>query len=230
MPDLKKFELTPAVSILLAGVLIAAAIIFTNTRTAAAPVAAADIPAPAANANVHAPSASDHVRGSLSAPIVLIEYSDFQCPFCSLVDPTIKRIVSESNGQIAWVYRHLPLESIHPQARPAALASECVFEQLGDNGFWAFGDKLFANQKLMNSAYYAQVAGELGADVQKFNACVASEKYASKIDANAQEAMQNGGQGTPYTILFSKKEQVGVSGALPYETFSAVIKAFRDRQ
>src|SRR3990167_7895499 len=104
MSDHKKFEISPSVSILVAGVLIAGAIVFVNARPApAAALAGADqngaLPA---NADVPAPSADDHVIGDINAPTVLIEYSDFQCYYCMQVYPTIKKIVEESNGQIAW--------------------------------------------------------------------------------------------------------------------------------
>ncbi len=89
------------------------------------------------------PSSNEHLVGSATAPVVLIEYSDYQCPFCRLVHPTIKRIVSESNGQVAWVYRHMPLTSIHPEAEPAANAAECITAQLGNEGFWKFTNAVF---------------------------------------------------------------------------------------
>ena len=229
MSEHTKFELSPSVSIIIAGVIIAGAIVFTNSRPAAPAAAGAGIEAPTTATNVRAPSAQEHIVGSPDAPLVLIEYSDFQCPYCNVVHPTLKRIVAESNGQIAWVYRHLPLESIHPSARPAALASECIAEQLGNAGFWKFADSVFANQSKMSADYYAQLAVQFGADKAAFSACVASNKYAGKVDADAQEAQANGGQGTPYTVLYDKAGQAGVSGALPYETFSAVIKAFQTR-
>ena len=130
MPEEKKhrklpsIELTPSVSIIIAGVIIAGAIIFTNQHPApsAATTAAAE-QGTTASANVPAPSASDHIIGSPSAPIVLVEYSDFQCPYCQMIYPSIKQIVSQSNGQVAWVMREFPLYQIHPQAMPAANAA-----------------------------------------------------------------------------------------------------------
>lgn len=229
MSEHKTFELSPSIAIIIAGVIIAGAVVFTNTRSAA-PAAAGDIKAPSTATNVRAPSAEDHIVGSPDAPLVLIEYSDFQCPYCNVVHPTLRRIVEESDGKIAWVYRHLPLDTIHPSARPAALASECVAEQLGQSGFWKFADAVFADQSKMSADYYAQLAVQFGADKAKFNACVSSNKYASRVDADAQEAQQNGGQGTPYTVLYDKKGQTGVSGALPYEAFVSVIKSFQARQ
>ena len=227
MSELKRFELTPSISIIIAGIIIAAAIVFTNTQS---PAQGGPQEAPTAQTNVRAPSAGDHRLGSPNAKVVLIEYSDFECYYCGQAYPTIKRLVEESGGEVAWIHRHFPLESIHPQARPSALASECVAEQLGDEGFWKFSDAMFADQSKMSPSYYRGVAQELGANLGLFDSCVASEKYASKVDADYAEAVQNGGQGTPWTVLWSANEQVAVSGALPYQTFVAVIKAFQDRQ
>jgi len=174
-------------------------------------------------------SAGDYIRGNPSAPIAIIEYSDFQCPFCSMVHPTLKKIVSESNGQIAWVLRNFPLESIHPNARPAALAAECIAQELGNDAYWKSADAVFADQSKMSPAYFEQLALQLGAQKTSYKSCIASASAAKKVDADSAEAQQNGGQGTPYTVLYDKKGQVGVSGALPYETFSDVIKAFQTR-
>ena len=230
MSEQKSFELNPSISILIAGVLIASAIVFVNVRPAApAAVAAGGAQAPTTATNVRAPSAQDHIVGSLNAPLVLIEYTDFQCPFCSMVHPTLKKIVSESNGQIAWVLRNFPLESIHPNARPAALAAECIAQELGNDAYWKSADAVFADQSKMSPAYFEQLALQLGAHKTSYKSCIASASAAKKVDADSAEAQQNGGQGTPYTVLYDKKGQVGVSGALPYETFSDVIKAFQTR-
>ncbi len=94
-------------------------------------------------ATVRAPGESDHIIGSATAPIVLIEYSDYQCPFCKMIHPSLKQIVSEGNGSVAWVYRQYPLYQIHPQAIPSALAAECVAEQLGNTAFWTFTNTIF---------------------------------------------------------------------------------------
>ena len=222
MSETKKIEITPSVSILIAGVLIAGAILFTSNK---APAIEGD--APTAAAEVRPPSVGDHLRGSVDAPIVLVEYSDFQCPYCNVIHPTLKKIVEESNGQITWVYRQLPLTSIHPEAQPAAEASECVAEQLGSAGFWQFADILFANQAKLGSAYYAEVAKGLGVDPAKFAACAASGKYADKIATDTAEAQSNGGSGTPFTVVLNTKTGKGVpiSGALPYAQIMSVIKS-----
>lgn len=226
-PAKKKFELSPSLAIILAGALIAAAIVFVNLHPAAADIAGAAQAAPQ-KANIRLPSPqSDHWRGSTSAPIVLVEYSDFQCPFCSMIYPTLKRIVDESNGGIAWAYREFPLSSIHPQATPAANAAECIAAQLGNDGFWKFADAVFANQSDISDAYYASLAKNFGADPAKYAQCVEAKQYQSRIDADTSEAESAGGTGTPYTVVVNTKtgKAVPVSGALPYEQLMAVIKA-----
>lgn len=180
--------------------------------------------------SVPKPTADDHIMGSPDAPIVLIEYSDFQCIYCSMVYPTIKKIVDESNGQIAWVMRNLPLDSIHPEARPAGLAAECIAEQLGNDGWWAFAEDMFNNQKDMGNARYLALAGSLGADTTKYLSCVSSKKYNQKLDDQSAEAQVAGGQGTPFTIVYGHGAQVPLSGALPEAQWRSVIKAVQARQ
>lgn len=223
MPE--NISLNPSIAIIAAGVIVAGAILYTSYNP----------PVPTANdqqltTNVTPPQVGEHRYGSLDAAITLIEYSDFECPFCARVNPTLKRLVDEGGGEVAWVYRHLPLESIHKEARPAALASECLAEQLGDEGFWKFAGRIFEDQSKMSAQYYRELAQELGADAGAFSACVASEKYGAKVDADTQEAYANGATGTPFTVVYGHGRQVSVSGALPYAQFLAVINALKERQ
>lgn len=223
--EISKSELSPSFAILASGILIAGAIVFVNFYSPARVTVPLDSDSANNTLSIRPPLPEEHWRGSAEAQVVLVEFSDFQCPYCSSIHPTLKRIVEESNGKVAWVYRHFPLESIHPQARPAAVASECVAEQLGQNGFWAFADKLFANQGSLSATYYAQVAGELGADPGLFASCVASGKYETAVDNSYNEAVQNGGQGTPFTVVVKGDKQHPLNGALPYEQIQAVISA-----
>ncbi len=225
----RKFELTPSVAILIAGVLIAGSIIFVNRPAASAADAQQAV---GSSADVPMPSSSDFIQGSPTAPIVLIEYSDFQCPYCQMIYPTLKKIQSESNGEIAWVMREYPLYQIHPQALPAANAAECIADQLGNDGFWKFADTIFSDQTKMSPAYYAQVAGLLGANVNTFNSCVSSEKFAGKLTKETNDAQASGGTGTPYTVVVNTKtgKQIGVPGAQPYANIMAVINQVKNSQ
>lgn len=226
MPE-KKFELTSPMAIVIAGIVIAAAIVFTNGQKANNAVAGANTEPTVSAASIRPPSANDHIIGSPNAPIVLVEYSDFQCPFCEMIYPTLKKIVDESNGQIAWVYRQFPLTSIHPQANPAANAAECVAAQLGNAGFWKYTETIFANQAQLTPAYSAQVAQKLGADMTKYNQCIANSTYQKVIDTDTAEAEGAGGTGTPYVVVINTKtgKAAPVSGALPYAQILSVIKS-----
>lgn len=231
MPNaLKNAEFSPSISILLAGALIAGAILFTNYYSPAQAVVPADVGARAAEISIKPPSPEDHWFGSPTASIVFVEYSDFQCPFCASIHPSLKRIVEESDGEVAWVYRHFPLESIHPEARPSAIAAECVAEQLGSEGFWAFADAAFENQRALGNAFYTQTATALGVDQAAFSSCLLSGAYDEKVDREYTEALQNGGGGTPFTVVVAGDIKVPLSGALPYEQLKAVITAVQGRQ
>lgn len=93
--------------------------------------------------SIRPPSATDHIIGAPDSPIVMVEFSDFQCPYCQMIHPSLQKLAAESNGKIAWVYRNFPLYTIHPQATPAANAAECIAEQLGNDAFWKFADAIF---------------------------------------------------------------------------------------
>ncbi|MDE2071459.1 MAG: thioredoxin domain-containing protein [Patescibacteria group bacterium] len=226
MSETKKIELTQPMAIVVAGVIIAGAIVFVNYyRPAAAAGAGSVVAAPSTSVNVHAPSSADHIIGSPSAPVVLIEYSDFQCPYCAMIYPELKSIVQNSNGKIAWVMRNFPLYQIHPNAEPAANAAECIADELGNDAYWKFADTIFADQSKMSDQYYATLAKQLGANPATFSACYSGKKFQSKIDADEAEAEQNGGTGTPYTVVYGKGKQLPVSGALPQVQIESVINS-----
>ncbi|HEV8666296.1 MAG TPA: DsbA family protein [Candidatus Paceibacterota bacterium] len=218
--------LTPSVSILIAGVIIAGAIIFTNhSGTTAAAANAGATGGTVAAANVPAPSSSDHIIGSPTAPIVMVEYSDFQCPYCQMIYPSLKQIQSTSNGQIAWVMREFPLYQIHPNAMPAANAAECIAEQGGNDDWWKFADDDFNNQANIGAAFFTAEAQKLGLDMTKYNSCISNSTYLNKIEGEISDAENNGGNGTPFTVVINTKtgKQYPISGALPLAQIQQVI-------
>lgn len=222
---LPSIELTPSVSILIAGVIIAGAIIFTNQHPAPTTVAAAATQGTTASANVPAPSSSDHIIGSPTAPIVMVEYSDFECPYCQLIYPSLKEIQSTSGGQIAWVMRDFPLYQIHPQAMPAANAAECIAAQLGNKGWWEFADDDFANQANIGTAFFTAEAQKLGVNMAVYNSCISASTYLPKIEQETTDAESAGGNGTPFTVIINTKtdKQYPISGALPLAQIQSVI-------
>lgn len=160
---------------------------------------------------------SDHVRGDLNkAKVVLIEYSDFECPYCGRHNPTMIDVYEEYGDDVAWVYRHFPLTSIHPEAIPAALASECAEEQ---GKFWEFSDALYENQTLLSNEYYTELATDLGLDIEQFTSCYESQKYLDKVESDQASGSAAGVTGTPATFVNGQL----VSGAYPFETFKGMI-------
>lgn len=168
------------------------------------------------NVEVKVDSKTDHIRGNPKAKLTIVEFSDFQCPFCQRFVPTIQQVLKEYGSKVRFVYKHFPLDSIHPWARPAALASECASEQ---GKFWEYHDALFARQDEFGTDFWAKLAGELKLNVNKFNDCVGSSKYASKVESDYQQGLVSGVRGTPHTVIGN----VPVSGAVPFEQLKTVI-------
>lgn len=163
----------------------------------------------------------DHIRGKKDAKITILEYSDFECPFCSRFHPTMQQVIEKYGDQVRWVYRHFPLESIHPNARPLANAAECAGEQ---GKFWEMADAIFVDSGAQPVETYATKAG---LNVNKFNTCVKAKKYDAEVSADAQDALSAGGQGTPYSIVIGPNgESVPVSGAQPFAAVEAALQQF----
>ena len=181
-------------------------------------------PTPANASDLPQITSDDHILGSIDAPIKIVEYSDFECPFCKTVHPTFQQIVSQYDGKVAWVYRHYPLD-FNPNSMPAALASECVAGLGGNDKFWSFTDYLFENQSTaLNAASYEQKAKELGIDVNSFRGCVDSGKYEQKIKDQMAGGIASGVQGTPGNFIVTSDGQIySVSGAQPIGSFTTII-------
>ncbi|OGZ20366.1 MAG: hypothetical protein A2626_00945 [Candidatus Nealsonbacteria bacterium RIFCSPHIGHO2_01_FULL_38_55] len=160
---------------------------------------------------------SNHIRGDFDAPITLVEFSDFECPFCERHYQTLNKILNDYNGKVRLVYKHFPL-GFHPNAQKAAEASECADEQ---GKFWEYHDKLFEN--LTASGYslanFKKWAGDLGLNEREFNDCLDSGKFAQKVQADFQEGSEKEVNGTPATFVNGEL----ISGALPYELFKQAI-------
>jgi len=150
--------------------------------------------------------ADDPVRGPANAPITLVLFSDFQCPFCSRLEPTLKQIIDAYPAKIRVVWKDEPLP-MHPNAMPAAIAAEAAREQ---GKFWEMHDKLFAAQQDLNETAFERYAGELGLDLGKFKAAVAAKSGEGRISADQQLAGTVGANGTAPTIRSPFTKRVGV--------------------
>ena len=149
----------------------------------------------------------DPAKGKASAPVTLVEFSDFQCPYCARATPSVKEIESAYPSDVRIVWKHLPL-SFHANAMPAALAAEAAREQGGAAKFWAMHDKLFANQAALSGASYERYAGELGLDLARFRRDMANPKLRARVDEDAQLAQKMGVNGTP-TFVVNGERVVG---------------------
>jgi len=159
-------------------------------------------------------SATDHIRGSSDAPVTIIEYSDFQCPFCRQVHESL-RTLTEAH-KIRWVFRNRPLDSIHPLATKAALAAECAGRQ---NKFWEYADALFEEQNQITSDdNFNGLAGHLALDTAEFSRCQTSDLSALLRD-QAQTAADLEIDATPTLFLDGKR----YTGALSFQQLSELV-------
>ena len=154
-------------------------------------------------------------RGPANAPIEVIEFSDFQCPFCQRVGPAVTQVLTTYGDRIRLVYREYPLPN-HPNARQASEAGLCANEQ---DKFWQYHDRMFANQQRLGAADLKQHAVDLGLDATRFNACLDSHKYAQHVEADVNAGNDAGVNGTPAFFINGRM----ISGAQPFEAFKKII-------
>ena len=161
------------------------------------------------------PVGESPVKGPADAWVTILEVSDFQCPFCKRVGPTLKQIEEKYGDDVRIVFKYNPL-SFHNRAKPAARAAECAHEQ---GKFWPMHDKLFENQGQLEDAQLESYAGAVGLDVKKWKSCYASNKYDARIEADQKQAVTLGARGTP--AFFINGRYLG--GAQPFSSFQALI-------
>jgi protein-disulfide isomerase len=195
-------------------------------------VAAAPSPNPTPSPSPSRPSAGDppavtdrdYVRGNPNAAITLIEYSDFECPFCQRFHPTLKQVLDNYPDDVRWVYRHFPL-SIHAGAQKKAEAAECVGELGGGDAFWEFNDAIFDQQPPVSGL--GSLATAVGVDAGAFQDCLDSGKHADYVRDSLNGGSGAGVTGTPGTFIVSASgESQLVPGALPYESVEQVVESF----
>ncbi len=169
---------------------------------------------------------SDHVVGSRDAEILLIEYSDFECPYCQRFHPTAQSVVDNSGGRVAWIYRHFPL-SIHAGAQKKGEASECVAKLGDDEAFWKFSDVIFGEEFGSHKVEgLGAIASSIGIDADAFQNCLDSDEMAGRVQADFTEGASIGVIGTPGNILLNTKTGKVrlVPGAVPEATLNAAIE------
>lgn len=172
------------------------------------------------------------VYGSLNARFTLVEFSDIECPFCKRFHATPKKIVDASGGEVNWEWKHLPLAFHNPGAQVGAHATECVAEQKGNIGFWAFLEDLFEATRGngQGAPNLVELASGIGADADKFTECMQSGRYQDKVNADLQEAQNRGINGTPATFIVDNRTgnvQL-LSGAQPEAAFLSTIERMKE--
>ena len=167
-------------------------------------------------------SSEDHILRNPDAKLKIVEYSDTSCPFCKIFHNTLKKIMEDygTSGNVAWVYRHYPLDKadasgniLHPNAGVEAQALECAAEQGGNEKFWAYTHRLYeitpsvtsVNPNGLSRTELPKIAEYVGLNVNDFNNCLSTGKYATKVEADFTEGVNVGVQGTPSSILIVKK-------------------------
>src|SRR3989344_5239423 len=221
MEEQKRNNLTIPMAIVVAGALIAGALFMTNK----APSDVKDkteTKKEESGIKIQPVTADDHILGNPKAPIMIVEFSDTECPFCKNFHETMHKVIDTygKTGKVAWIYRHFPIDNLHSKARKEAEATECAAELGGNDGFWKYIDLLYKKTPSNNGlelSLLPQIAEESGLDKKEFKTCLDSGKYADKVEKNYQDAVEAGGQGTPYTVIITKYEKIPISeGAIPF--------------
>ncbi len=204
-------------AIVVAAIVIGGAIFLRGNAENASPAVAGD----ASDSLVPAVTDSDFIRGNVGAPITVIEYADFSCGYCGVYHPTLTRLVAESEGQVRWVYRHLPIFNIE-----AATAGQCVGTLAGDEAFFKFADTLFANKDKYSTDFYRETAITAGADADAYDTCFSDPLVSGRIKNDfTRTRILLGFSGTPQTIIIDKNgKEFSFAGALPYEDVASVIQ------
>lgn len=158
------------------------------------------------------------LRGDVAAPVVIVEFSDFQCPYCRSVEPTLKALLVKYAGRVSLAYRDYPLREIHPQAQQAAEAARCAG---GQGKFWEYHDLLYAEGAKLDAGSLAGYARSLGLDVPRFASCLASGKFKQAVEEDLQAGSKAGVNGTPAFFI----NGIFLSGAQPVSAFEKIIEA-----
>ena len=170
----------------------------------------------------------DHIRGKLDAPVTLVEYSDYECPFCKRFHPTVIKLLENNPDKVRWVYRHFPLGFHNPGAQKQAEATECATELGGNDAFWQYSDLLYERTKSNGKGFPLEnlepLAEEIGLDAEAFSQCLDSGKYTARVKEDISNGQKIGVTGTPAAFILNQNGGVRiVSGALPLARLQSLV-------
>lgn len=210
--------------------LIAVAIYFSgiggSTAPSAAPVAT---DTPAEEKKIRPVDETDYIKGNPNAPILIVEYSDYDCPFCKNFHETMNQIMNEYGvtGKVAWAYRQFPIPQLHPNAPRISEAALCVGEVAGNDAFWKFSDLIFQERDINEATNITRIpeyARTAGADPAAFQACLESGTQKAVVEASYNEGVAAGIQGTPHSFVLIGNQQAAIEGAQPYEVVKQIVE------
>jgi len=233
----KSNNLMMPVAVVIAGLIIGGAVMSTSdkgapSRVAQAPSGNQPVPSQLSGSTdaVDPITDQDHIAGNPDAAVVVVEYSDFECPFCKRFHETMNQVIDEygDNGDVAWVYRQFPIDQLHSKARLESNISECVADVGGNDAFWAFTNRFYeltpSNNQTDLDTVIPQILGEIGIDKLAVQSCVDSDKYATHIQDDVDNAAETGGRGTPWSIVIGPDGTTyPLSGAQPYAAVKQII-------
>lgn len=223
--------LTVPMAIIIAGLLVAGALYYSKRPNVAPTVAKEDVTIKSEDVDIVPVTEADHILGNPGAPIKLVEFADLECPACQYFHPIMKKVMDEygKDGKVAWVYRHFPLDQIHPKARKEAEASECVAKIGGNDAFWKFTHRIFEITKGNNTleeSLLGKTAVEIGINKKAFDSCLASGIFKAKIQSHLEDGIRAGVKGTPYIFILTKDGvEIPLNGAYPYENMKIILDA-----
>ncbi len=199
----------------------------TGTNQAAGAPAAAGAPQPQVATKKPEVTDKDWYKGNKNAKVVMVEYSDLECPFCKSFHPTMQQVMKEYGDKVKWVYRHYPL-SFHANAQKEAEASECAGKIGGNEAFWKYTDAIFERTTSNGTGFaldkLTPLAKELGLNESSFKQCLDSGEMAQKVKDQMAKGTAEGVTGTPGTIIINAKGDTQlVPGALPFEQVKPMI-------
>lgn len=177
---------------------------------------------------------NDYIRGNPNAPILIVEYSDYDCPFCKQYHETMSKIMNEFGvtGRVAWVYRQFPLAQLHPNSPKISEAALCVGKLGGSKSFWSFTDAIFDGRDLespTNVTKLLSYAETAGVDPNSYKDCLNNHETEQAVLDSIDDATKAGAQGTPYTVLMVGDQQAVISGAQEYQTVRGIVQNLIDQ-
>jgi protein-disulfide isomerase len=177
---------------------------------------------------------ADYIRGNPNAPILMIEYSDYDCPFCKQYHATLNQIMDEYgiSGKVAWAYRQFPLAELHPNSPKISEAALCVGKLGGNEAFWKFTDAVYGSRDIdeaTNIIKLPDLAEAAGVTKDTYTSCINGSEMEEKVMADIKDGYNAGARGTPYTILIVGDQQAVISGAQPYDVVKGIVQNLIDQ-